>query len=130
PRAPAQVAYVTKVVVAEGADEDRRRVAFLDHTFPDVEAARRQAVRRVRVVVDDPDPHGADAAYLLRLEIDSVASTGPRTSSARMGLSRRSAATSVLRCLSAMTTASKCRPWGSSRTSGRSSGKPVASTVG
>src|SRR5438046_6077278 len=102
-------------------------MSLLDQPLGDVEAARGEAVGRVRVVVDDPDSHGGwvPLPYRLRLEMDSVASTAPRTRSMRMGLSCRSAATSVSLCLTAITTASKCRSRGSSRTSARSSGNAV-----
>src|SRR6266566_741876 len=60
PQTPSQRAGRPQVVMAEGADENRRRVAFLHQPAADVEAPGGEAVGWVRVVVDDPDPHSAD----------------------------------------------------------------------
>src|SRR5258708_36174982 len=92
PQPPAQLSYRLEVVVAEGADEDRRRVPLLHEPARKDERPRGQAVRRVGVVVDDPDPHGPEPpAPYLRVEIDSVTSSAPRTMSRRIGLSFRRA---------------------------------------
>src|SRR5260370_19668604 len=93
PKPPAELSYRLEVVVAEGADEDRRRVPLLHEPARKVERPRGQAVGRVGVVVDDPDPHGPEPpAPYLRVAIDSVTSAAPRTRSRRMGLSFRGAA--------------------------------------
>src|SRR6266850_4838025 len=85
PEAPAELARRAEVIVAEAADEDGRGVSLLHEPPPDVEAAGGQPVWRVCVVIDDPDPHGAEV--YLRVESDSVTSTAPRTRSMRIGLS-------------------------------------------
>ncbi len=52
-------AFFPEAVVAETRGKDRHPVAALDHLLAQIVAARRLAVRSVRVVIQDPDVHGA-----------------------------------------------------------------------
>ena len=56
PQAPAELDHGREAVVVEVGGEDGRLVAALDEAAGEVDAARRHPVRRVRVVIHDPDP--------------------------------------------------------------------------